>query len=57
MSGLSEPTKSIQRVSIPASLNGMEGREHFARQNHSEIERRRRTKMTHYINELADMVD
>ena len=35
--------------------NAQEGRERFARENHSEIERRRRNKMTHYINELADM--
>jgi len=28
----------------------------FAKENHSEIERRRRTKMTTFINELADLI-
>uniref|UniRef100_A0A8C3H129 Aryl hydrocarbon receptor nuclear translocator 2 n=1 Tax=Corvus moneduloides TaxID=1196302 RepID=A0A8C3H129_CORMO len=31
-------------------------KEKFARENHSEIERRRRNKMTQYITELSDMV-
>uniref|UniRef100_A0A8C9T1A5 Aryl hydrocarbon receptor nuclear translocator 2 n=1 Tax=Scleropages formosus TaxID=113540 RepID=A0A8C9T1A5_SCLFO len=31
-------------------------KERFARENHSEIERRRRNKMTQYITELSDMV-
>ncbi|TDH16765.1 hypothetical protein EPR50_G00001300 [Perca flavescens] len=32
------------------------GKERYARENHSEIERRRRNKMTQYITELSDMV-
>ncbi|XP_037103214.1 aryl hydrocarbon receptor nuclear translocator 2 isoform X6 [Syngnathus acus] len=33
-----------------------EDKEKYARENHSEIERRRRNKMTQYITELSDMV-
>ncbi|MCI4374297.1 hypothetical protein PGIGA_G00004610 [Pangasianodon gigas] len=36
--------------------SGSNDKERFARENHSEIERRRRNKMTAYITELSEMV-
>jgi len=44
-----EQEKSIEDMS-------QKEKEKFARENHSEIERRRRNKMTAYITELSDMV-
>ncbi|GJQ65030.1 tgo, partial [Trypoxylus dichotomus] len=36
--------------------DSIQDKERFARENHCEIERRRRNKMTAYITELSDMV-
>uniref|UniRef100_A0A1I7W8N3 Aryl hydrocarbon receptor nuclear translocator homolog n=1 Tax=Heterorhabditis bacteriophora TaxID=37862 RepID=A0A1I7W8N3_HETBA len=49
---LGVPPGKYARMDGGDELN--ENKERFARENHSE--RRRRNKMTHYINELAEMV-
>ncbi|MED6239808.1 Aryl hydrocarbon receptor nuclear translocator 2 [Ataeniobius toweri] len=48
--------KKEERKRIDFDDEDGEGPSKFSRENHSEIERRRRNKMTQYITELSDMV-
>ncbi|XP_063737689.1 aryl hydrocarbon receptor nuclear translocator 2 isoform X1 [Eleginops maclovinus] len=50
-----EGPSKFSRYDDDDQIPGVE-KERYARENHSEIERRRRNKMTQYITELSDMV-
>ena len=58
-SSLKAPAANLEpSILDPANMEEdiNQDKERFARENHSEIERRRRNKMTAYITELSDMV-
>ena len=58
MSNISNDSKMTRMASPPSSeknlhtIDSIESEKRSVRQNHSEIEKRRRNKMNNYINEL-----
>ena len=57
----SEHDSKVTRMTSPSSMknlamNSIESEKRSVRQNHSEIEKRRRNKMNNYINELSHLI-
>ena len=53
----SEHDSKVTRMTSPSmAMNSIESEKRSVRQNHSEIEKRRRNKMNNYINELSHLI-